>query len=87
VETRLERHEEPVSPDLLTASFPTAMRGYSREAVDSHIERLNRVIAELEMNRSPRSAVRHALEKVGEQTAGDLAAGAGRRGRSRGHGA
>lgn len=69
---RLGRHEEPVSPDLLTASFPIAMRGYRREAVDSHIERLNRVIAELEMNRSPRSAVRAALDRVGEQTAGIL---------------
>jgi cell division septum initiation protein DivIVA len=69
---RLARHEEPVSPDLLTASFPITMRGYSREAVDSHIERLNRVIAELEMNRSPRSAVRHALDRVSEQTAGIL---------------
>jgi cell division septum initiation protein DivIVA len=68
----LARHEEPVSPDLLTASFPIAMRGYRREAVDSHIERLNRVIAELEMNRSPRSAVRAALDRVGEQTAGIL---------------
>jgi cell division septum initiation protein DivIVA len=69
---RLARHEEPVSPDLLTASFPITMRGYSREAVDSHIQRLNQVIAELEMNRSPRSAVRHALDRVGEQTAGIL---------------
>lgn len=72
VRSRLGRHEEPVSPDLLTASFPIAMRGYRREAVDSHIERLNRVIAELEMNRSPRSAVRAALDRVGEQTAGIL---------------
>jgi cell division septum initiation protein DivIVA len=70
--SRLSRHEEPVSPDLLTASFPIAMRGYSRDAVDAHIERLNRIIAELEMNRSPRSAVRHALDRVGEQTAGIL---------------
>ena len=69
---RLARHEEPVPPDLLTATFPISMRGYSREAVDAHIERLNQVIAELEMNRSPRSAVRHALDRVGEQTAGIL---------------
>jgi cell division septum initiation protein DivIVA len=68
----LARHEEPVSPDLLAASFPISMRGYSREPVDAHIERLNRVIAELEMNRSPRSAVRNALDRVGEQTAGIL---------------
>ena len=51
---------------------PISMRGYSREPVDAHIERLNRVIAELEMNRSPRSAVRNALDRVGEQTAGIL---------------
>jgi cell division septum initiation protein DivIVA len=69
---RLTREAEPVPPELLTVSFPVAIRGYSREAVDSHIQRLNRLIAELEMNRSPRSAVRHALDRVGEQTSGIL---------------
>lgn len=44
------------------------MRGYDRAAVDAYVRRVNRVIAELEVTRSPQAAVRHAVEKVSEQT-------------------
>jgi cell division septum initiation protein DivIVA len=40
--------------------------------VDTYVERVNRLIAELEVGRSPQSAVRHALDRVGEQTSGIL---------------
>jgi cell division septum initiation protein DivIVA len=53
-------------------SFPVAVRGYERRAVDAYVERVNRVIAELEVGSSPQSAVRHALNRVGEQTTGVL---------------
>src|SRR6266496_5790229 len=49
-------------------SFPTAGRGYERRAVDSYVNQVNRLIAELEVGRSPQTAVRHALDRVGEQT-------------------
>jgi cell division septum initiation protein DivIVA len=49
-------------------SFPSAGRGYERRAVDSYVNQVNRLIAELEVGRSPQAAVRHALERVGEQT-------------------
>jgi cell division septum initiation protein DivIVA len=49
-------------------SFPSAARGYERRAVDSYVSQVNRLIAELEVGRSPEAAVRHALDKVGEQT-------------------
>jgi hypothetical protein len=49
-------------------SFPGAARGYERRAVDSYVSQVNRLIAELEVGRSPQAAVRHALERVGEQT-------------------
>jgi cell division septum initiation protein DivIVA len=49
-------------------SFPTAGRGYERRAVDSYVNQVNRLIAELEVGRSPQAAVRHALDRVGEQT-------------------
>jgi cell division septum initiation protein DivIVA len=49
-------------------SFPTAGRGYERRAVDSYVSQVNRLIAELEVGRSPQAAVRHALDRVGEQT-------------------
>jgi DivIVA domain-containing protein len=49
-------------------SFPSAARGYERRAVDAYVNQVNRLIAELEVSRSPQAAVRHALERVGEQT-------------------
>jgi len=58
---------DSVPGELRAISFPVAMRGCSRHAVDAYVERVNRVIAELEVSRSPRSAVRHALEQVTEQ--------------------
>jgi DivIVA domain-containing protein len=61
-----------VPSDVRTITFPASMRGYDRAAVDAYVERVNHVIAELEMRSSPRAAVRHALEEVGEQTSGIL---------------
>lgn len=58
--------------EIRNASFPGAVRGYDRESVDAYVRRVNQVIAELEMTSSPKAAVRHALEQVGEQTSGIL---------------
>ena len=58
--------------EIREVSFPLAARGYSRRVVDAYVERVNHVIAGLEADRSPRSAVRHALERVGGQVAGIL---------------
>jgi DivIVA domain-containing protein len=58
--------------DLRNVSFPGAVRGYDRSAVDVYVEEVNAAIAELEVRSSPRAAVRHALEQVGEQTSGIL---------------
>ena len=44
------------------------MRGYERDAVEAYVRRVNRVIAELEVTRSPQAAVKHAVERVSEQT-------------------
>jgi hypothetical protein len=52
---------------IRNVSFP-AGRGYERRAVDSYVSQVNRLIAELEVGRSPQAAVRHALDRVGEQT-------------------
>jgi len=49
-------------------SFPVAVRGYDRKAVEAYVKRVNRVIAELEVSRSPQAAVRHAVDRVTEQT-------------------
>ena len=54
------------------ASFPIVLRGYDREAVDAYVQEVNRIIAELQVGRSPQSAIRHALDQVSEETKGIL---------------
>jgi DivIVA domain-containing protein len=59
------RHYVP--QDVLDVSFPVAVRGYDRRAVDAYVKRVNRVIAELKVSSSPPAAVRHALEQAEEK--------------------
>ena len=63
---------DEVPDKLRDVSFPSAVRGYDRHAVDTYVKEVNAVIAELEVGRSPRAAVKHALDRVGEQTSGIL---------------
>ena len=53
--------------------FPVSIRGYDRGAVDAYVSRVQHLVAELEVTRSPEAAVKHALEQVGERTKGILA--------------
>src|SRR3989442_1312729 len=64
------RHYVPA--EILNVSFPAAVRGYERHAVDAHIKRVNRLIAEIKVSSSPRMAVRHALEQTEQQVSGLL---------------
>jgi DivIVA domain-containing protein len=64
------RHYVPA--EILNVSFPGAVRGYDRQAVDAHIKRVNRLIAEVKVSASPRAAVRHALEQTEQQVSGLL---------------
>ena len=57
-----------VPADIRNVQFPVSVRGYDRDAVETYVKRVNHVIAELEVSRSPRAAVRHALDRVGKQT-------------------
>jgi DivIVA domain-containing protein len=66
------RSQPVVTDEIRDVSFPTAVRGYDRRQVDRYVQRVNRAIAELEVSRSPESAVRHALDRVGDQTSGIL---------------
>jgi DivIVA domain-containing protein len=66
------RHYVPA--EILDVSFPVAVRGYDRRAVDDHIKRVNRVIAELKVSASPPAAVRHALDVAGAKVEGLLEA-------------
>ena len=64
------RHYVP--EDIFEVSFPVSVRGYDRRAVDSHLERVNRLIAEVKAGASPRAAVRHALRQTEQQVRGLL---------------
>jgi DivIVA domain-containing protein len=61
-----------VPAEIRNVSFPVSVRGYDRHAVEVYVQRVNRVIAELEVTRSPQAAVRHAVDRVSEQTKGIL---------------
>jgi cell division septum initiation protein DivIVA len=54
--------------DARAVEFPVALRGYDRTAVERYVERMSRLITELEMSSSPEAAVRHALDEVSEET-------------------
>jgi cell division septum initiation protein DivIVA len=70
---RVKDVRDPLPEDIRDPSFPAAaVHGYSRRAVDGYVERVNTLIAELQVSGSPRAAVRHALDRVGEQTSGIL---------------
>jgi DivIVA domain-containing protein len=63
-----EELREHVPAEIRNPVFAVAVRGYDRAAVEAYVKRVNRVIAELEISRSPQAAVRHALDRVGQQT-------------------
>src|SRR5262249_44156716 len=67
------RHYVP--QEILDVSFPVAVRGYDRAAVDAYVRSVNRVIAELKVSASPPHAVRHALEEAEAKVQGLLHAG------------
>ncbi len=69
---RLAKPLELVPAEFRDVSFGPAVGGYNRKQVDAYVESVNRLIAELEISRSPEKAVQLALDRVGEQTAGIL---------------
>jgi vacuolar-type H+-ATPase subunit H len=63
--------DNPV-PAVADVEFPSALRGYDRLAVDAYVQRTSQLVAELQATRSPESAIRRALERVGEEVSGIL---------------
>ena len=53
-------------------SFPIAMRGYDRAAVDAFVQEVLGLVSELEAKQSDESVVQRKLEEVGEETASIL---------------
>jgi cell division septum initiation protein DivIVA len=68
----LARPSELVPEEFRDVSFRPAIGGYSRRDVDAYVKSVNQAIAELEISRSPEKAVKLALDRVAEQTAGVL---------------
>jgi cell division septum initiation protein DivIVA len=63
--------ENPV-PVVANVEFPIVLRGYDRLAVDAYVKQTSQLVAELQATRSPETAVRRALERVGEEVSGIL---------------
>ncbi len=70
--TGLTAEEDEDVAALRDVEFPLALRGYNTHAVDRYVAQVQGCIARFEQNRSPTEAVRHALDRVGEQTAAVL---------------
>jgi DivIVA domain-containing protein len=66
------RRGTPASELLREVSFPLAVRGYDRRAVDEFMEELRTLVADLEAHQTREGVVQKALDELGEETAGIL---------------
>ena len=69
--TALDPHEDHL-PEVAGPVFPVVLRGYDRAAVDAYVLRITELVAELQAVRSPKAAVKKALDRVGRETASIL---------------
>jgi DivIVA domain-containing protein len=60
------------SERLREVSFPLAVRGYERAAVDDFVDRVRALVAELEAHQTREGVVQKALDEVGVETASIL---------------
>jgi DivIVA domain-containing protein len=59
-------------PEVTGVDFSSSRRGYDRAEVDSYVERVSRIVVELEAMRSPDAVIERALADVGEETSSIL---------------
>ena len=59
-------------PDVTGVEFSGSRRGYDRAEVDRYVERVSRIVVELEAMRSPDAVIERALADVGEETSAIL---------------
>src|SRR3954453_15388313 len=71
-EFRAARFSRSSADEIATRTFPVAMRGYDRAAVDAFLQEVVQIIADLESRQSQESVVQRAIAEVGEETAGIL---------------
>src|ERR671914_249655 len=66
------RRGTAASERLADASFPTAVRGYDRRAVEEFLEELRTLVTDLEARQTREGVVQKALDELGEETASIL---------------
>src|SRR3954447_1489805 len=71
-EFRATRFSRSKADEIAGRTFPVAMRGYDRAAVDAFLQEVVQMIADLESRQSQDSVVQRAIAEVGEETAGIL---------------
>lgn len=59
-------------PEVTGVEFSASRRGYDRAEVDQYVERVSRIVVELEAMRSPDAVIERALADVGEETSAIL---------------
>jgi len=59
-------------PELTGVQFSSSRRGYDRAEVDEYVERVSRIVVELEAMRSPDAVIERTLADVGEETSAIL---------------
>lgn len=64
--------DTPAADRVRAAEFPTALRGYEREAVDGFVAEVADLIDTLESRQARETVVQRALEEVGEETSAIL---------------
>jgi DivIVA domain-containing protein len=67
-----ERFHRTAADRIREHSFPLAVRGYDRQAVDDFVDQVADLVAELEGRQTRETVVQRALDQVGEETAGIL---------------
>jgi cell division septum initiation protein DivIVA len=69
--TALDPHGDHL-PEVAGPEFAVVLRGYDRASVDAYVMHVTELVAELQSVRSPKAAVRKALDRVGKDTAAVL---------------
>jgi len=71
-EFRAARFSRSSADEIQNRTFPVAMRGYDRAAVDAFLQDVVHLIHDLESRQSQETVVQRAIAEVGEETAGIL---------------
>src|SRR3954470_9667245 len=71
-EFRAARFSRSRADEIANRTFPVAMRGYDRAAVDAFLQEVVELITDLEGRQTQDTVVQRAIAEVGEETAGIL---------------